>query len=139
MRRRARLVEIAQKLLHREATIRAAGDELSVPTSALRHWLREAGFRIGADGTLTESAGPAPLPGKDQKDRGLRGCADLWAFVGRTGVPAAGTVERRAVGLIPSEENASAETQRYERPAARTGWDARSSGARDGIAPQVGT
>lgn len=69
VRRRARLVEIAQTLLHREATIRAAGDELSVPTSALR-WLREAGFRIGADGTLTGSAGPAPPPGKDQKDHG---------------------------------------------------------------------
>jgi hypothetical protein len=32
-RRRARLVEIAQTLMHRGATIRAAGDELGVPTS----------------------------------------------------------------------------------------------------------
>ena len=64
-RGRARLVEIAQTLLHQGATIREAGDELGVPTSALRHWLREAGVRVGADGTLTGSAAPAP-PGKDK-------------------------------------------------------------------------
>jgi hypothetical protein len=64
-RGRARLVEIAQTLLHQGATIRAAGDELGVPTSALRHWLCEAGVRVGADGTLTGSAAPAP-PGKDK-------------------------------------------------------------------------
>jgi ribonuclease R len=69
-RGRARLVEIAQTLMHRGATIRAAGDELGVPTSTLRHWLREAGVRVGADGTLTGSAGPAPPPGKAQKDHG---------------------------------------------------------------------
>lgn len=84
-RRRARLVEIAQTLLHRGATIRAAGDELGVPTSTLRHWLREAGVQVGADGTLTGSAGPVPSPpGKDHKehDSGARGA---------TAVPAAPT------------------------------------------------
>ncbi len=70
-RGRARLVEIAQTLLHQGATIRAAGDELGVPTSTLRHWLREAGVRVGADGTLTGSAAPAPSPpGKDKEDGG---------------------------------------------------------------------
>ena len=72
-RGRARLVEIAQTLLHQGATIRAAGDELGVPTSALRHWLREAGVQVGADGTLTGSAAPAPL-GKD-KDGAAHGMA----------------------------------------------------------------
>ena len=72
-RGRARLVEIAQTLLHQGATIRAAGDELGVPTSALRHWLREAGVRVGADGTLTGSAAPVP-PGKD-KDGAAHGIA----------------------------------------------------------------
>ena len=66
-RGRARLVEIAQTLLHQGATIRAAGEELGVPTSTLRHWLREAGVRVGANGTLTGSAAPAP-PGKDEDD-----------------------------------------------------------------------
>jgi hypothetical protein len=82
-RGRARLVEIAQTLLHQGATIRAAGDELGVPTSALRHWLREAGVRVGADGTLTGSATPAP-PGKD-KD----GAAHSMAAGPRTPAPAA--------------------------------------------------
>ena len=68
-RDRARLVDIAQTLLHQGATIRAAGDELDVPTSTLRHWLREAGVRVGGDGTLTGSADPAPgMTGKDQAD-----------------------------------------------------------------------
>ena len=58
-RDRARLVDIAQTLLHQGATIRAAGDQLDVPTSTLRHWLREAGVRVGADGTLTAPADPA--------------------------------------------------------------------------------
>ena len=66
-------MEIAQTLLHQGATIRAAGDELGVPTSALRHWLREAGVRVGADGTLTGSAAPVP-PGKD-KDGAAHGMA----------------------------------------------------------------
>jgi len=73
-RDRARLVEIAQTLLHRGATIRAAGDELGVPTSTLRHWLREAGVRVGADGTLTGSVSPAPSPpGTDENDQGSGG------------------------------------------------------------------
>jgi ribonuclease R len=38
-----------------------------VPTSTLRHWLREAGVRVGADGTLTGSADPAP-PGVTSED-----------------------------------------------------------------------
>jgi hypothetical protein len=67
-RDRARLMEIAQTLLHQGATIRAAGDQLDVPTSTLRHWLRETGVRVGADGTLTGSADPAP-PGMTSKDQ----------------------------------------------------------------------
>jgi hypothetical protein len=77
-RDRARLVEIAQTLLHQGATIRAAGDELGVPTSTLRHWLREAGVRVGAGGTLTGPAGPAPSPpgtGEKEQDSGGRGTA----------------------------------------------------------------
>lgn len=77
-RGRARLVEIAQTLLHQGATIRAAGDELGLPTSTLRHWLREAGVRVGADGTLTGSAAPAPSPpGNDKQEDagGARGAA----------------------------------------------------------------
>ncbi len=68
-RDRARLTEIAQTLLHQGATIRAAGDELGVPASTLRHWLREAGVRVGADGTLTGTASPAlSPPGEDEKE-----------------------------------------------------------------------
>ncbi|MBA3490377.1 MAG: hypothetical protein H0T78_12720 [Longispora sp.] len=52
-RARQRLLDIAQTLLHAGSTIRAAGDALGVPTSTLRHWLREAGIVVGADGTLT--------------------------------------------------------------------------------------
>jgi hypothetical protein len=84
-RGRARLVEIAQTLLHQGATIRAAGDELGVPTSTLRHWLREAGVRVGADGTLTGSALPPPSPqGKDKED-GSGACGQAAGF----GTPAA--------------------------------------------------
>ncbi len=68
-RDRARLVEIAQTLLHQGATIRAAGDQLDVPTSTLRHWLREAGVRVGADGTLTGPADPPPPPGVTSKEQ----------------------------------------------------------------------
>jgi hypothetical protein len=32
----------------------------------LRHWLREAGVRVGADGTLTGSASPPPPPATDE-------------------------------------------------------------------------
>jgi hypothetical protein len=74
-RDRARLVEIAQTLLHQGATIRAASDELGVPTSALRYWLRAAGVQVGADGTLTGSTGPAPSPpGKDKKENRSGAC-----------------------------------------------------------------
>jgi hypothetical protein len=59
VRDKARTVERAETLLHRGMTIRAAGDALDVPTSTLRHWLREAGVRVGPDGTLT---GPVPEP-----------------------------------------------------------------------------
>ena len=69
-RDRLRLVDIAQTLLHQGATIRAAGDQLEVPTSTLRHWLREAGVRVGADGTLTGPADLAPPRGMTGKDRG---------------------------------------------------------------------
>jgi hypothetical protein len=61
-RDRARLVERAETLLHRGMTIRAAGDVLEVPTSTLRHWLRESGVRVGPDGTLTGSPQEPPAP-----------------------------------------------------------------------------
>ncbi len=89
-RDRERLVGIAQTLLHQGATIRAAGDELGVPTSTLRHWLREAGVRVGADGTLTGPVGPAPSPpGTDEKEQGSggRGTAAGPAARASAGVP----------------------------------------------------
>lgn len=67
-RDRARLLEIAQTLLQHGATIRAAGDKLGVPTSTLRHWLREAGVRVGPDGTLTGSAESATPPSAKDQD-----------------------------------------------------------------------
>ncbi len=66
LRDRARIVERAETLLHRGMTIRAAGDVLEVPTSTLRHWLREAGIRVGPDGTMTSSAQEPPVPGAGQ-------------------------------------------------------------------------
>lgn len=92
VRDRARLVDTAQTLLHRGATIRAAGDELGVPTSTLRHWLREAGVRVGADGTLTGSAVPVPPPETNEttihNDRGGGGHAAV-PLPAPTGAPAA--------------------------------------------------
>ncbi len=58
----ARIVERAETMLHQGMTIRAAGDALGVPTSTLRHWLREAGVRVGPDGTLTGPAQVPPVP-----------------------------------------------------------------------------
>jgi len=77
-RDRARVVERAETLLHQGMTIRAAGDVLEVPTSTLRHWLREAGVRVGPDGTLVGSAeeppGPEPRrPGSADADAGASG------------------------------------------------------------------
>jgi len=65
-RDKVRVVERAETLLHRGMTIRAAGDVLDVPTSTLRHWLREAGTRVGPDGTMTSSAQEPPVPGTGQ-------------------------------------------------------------------------
>jgi hypothetical protein len=63
VRGKARIIERAETLLHQGMTIRAAGDALEVPTSTLRHWLREAGVRVGPDGTLTGStAEPSSVP-----------------------------------------------------------------------------
>jgi hypothetical protein len=53
----ARLTEIARTMLHSGMTVRQAGDHLEIPTSTLRHWLREAGLELGPDGTL---AAPEP-------------------------------------------------------------------------------
>jgi len=91
-RDRARLVEIAQTLLHQGATTRAAGDQLDVPTSTLRHWLREAGVRVGADGTLTGSPAPAPPPGMAGQHRGD----------GEPGAAAAHGASQAAGGLPPA-------------------------------------
>src|SRR5438132_11417393 len=66
VRDKARTVERAETLLHQGMTIRAAGDALEVPTSTLRHWLREAGARVGPDGTMTSSAQEPPVPGAGQ-------------------------------------------------------------------------
>jgi hypothetical protein len=94
-RDRARLLETAQTLLHQGATIRAAGDELGLPTSTLRHWLREAGVRVGADGTLTGSASPTPSPATDEpvvhndRDGGGHGAAPGPAAPAPAGEPAA--------------------------------------------------
>ena len=51
-RDRARLLGVARTLLHSGLTIRQAGDQLDLPTSTLRHWLREDGVEVGVDGTL---------------------------------------------------------------------------------------
>ncbi|MGH9048082.1 MAG: putative dsRNA-binding protein [Acidimicrobiales bacterium] len=101
-RSRARLVEIAQTLLHQGATIRAAGDELGVPTSSLRHWLREAGVRVGADGTLTGSAGPVPPPDKDKKkdDTSAGGTAAPAAAAGAGGAPVQALHELAQAGYV---------------------------------------
>ncbi|HLH59373.1 MAG TPA: hypothetical protein VKV33_09515, partial [Streptosporangiaceae bacterium] len=66
LRDKARIVERAETLLHRGMTIRSAGDVLDVPTSTLRHWLREAGVRVGIDGTLAGPAPEAPGPGPER-------------------------------------------------------------------------
>lgn len=71
VRARARVVERAETLLHRGMTIRAAGDALEVPTSTLRHWLREAGVRVGPDGTLTgpvQQTGPVEQPPEPESE-----------------------------------------------------------------------
>ncbi len=96
-RDRARLVEIAQTLLHQGATIRAAGDQLDVPTSTLRHWLREAGVRVGADGTLTGPADPAPRPGMTGRDQGD----------GEPGAAAAHGASQAAGGVQPAPQATS--------------------------------
>lgn len=62
-RDRARLTEIARTMLHSGMTVRQAGDHLEIPTSTLRHWLREAGLELGPDGTLAASE-PAPVKAK---------------------------------------------------------------------------
>ncbi|HEY6315112.1 MAG TPA: helix-turn-helix domain-containing protein [Streptosporangiaceae bacterium] len=62
VRDKARIVERAETLLCQGMTIRAAGDALDVPTSTLRHWLREAGVRVGPDGTLTGPVQESPVP-----------------------------------------------------------------------------
>ena len=62
VRDKARIVERAETLLHQGMTIRAAGDALEVPTSTLRHWIREAGVRVGPDGTLVGHAPEPPGP-----------------------------------------------------------------------------
>jgi hypothetical protein len=51
-RDRQRLVDRAVTLLGRGMTIRQAGDVIDVPTSSLRHWLREAGVKVNERGVL---------------------------------------------------------------------------------------
>jgi len=107
-RDRARLVEIAQTLLHQGGTIRAAGDELGVPTSTLRHWLRAAGVQVGADGTLIGSASTAPpSPGPDEhsdkSDHGSGGprkAAGPAAQTAADAPPPAATVSRTPVQTL---------------------------------------
>jgi hypothetical protein len=66
-RDRARLTEIARTMMHSGMTVRQAGDHLEIPTSTLRHWLREAGVELGPNGTLT---GPEPAPLKAEPTDG---------------------------------------------------------------------
>lgn len=73
VRDRARITERAETLLHQGMTIRAAGDALDVPTSTLRHWLRDAGVRVGPDGTLT---GPVQQPSEPVPASGVKRPAD---------------------------------------------------------------
>ena len=51
--------------MHSGMTVRQAGDQLEIPTSTLRHWLREAGLELGPNGTLAdpEPAGASDRPG----------------------------------------------------------------------------
>ncbi|MEU7868121.1 hypothetical protein [Dactylosporangium sp. NPDC049140] len=58
-RDRARLTEIACTMMHSGMTIRQAGEHLQIPTSTLRHWLREAGIELWSNGTLADQE-PAP-------------------------------------------------------------------------------
>lgn len=62
-RDRARLMEIARTMMHSGMTVRQAGDHLEIPTSTLRHWLREVGLELGPNGTLAEPE-PAPVKAK---------------------------------------------------------------------------
>ena len=58
-RNRRRLVERAETLLHSGHTIRQAAEVLELPTGALRTWLRAAGVRVGAEGTMDAPASAA--------------------------------------------------------------------------------
>ena len=58
-RDRRRLIERAKTLLHSGHTIRQAAEVLELPTGALRTWLRAAGVRVGAEGTMD---GPTNAP-----------------------------------------------------------------------------
>jgi hypothetical protein len=62
-RDRTRLTEIARTMMHAGMTVRQAGDHLEIPTSTLRHWLREAGLELGPNGTLADQE-PAPAKAK---------------------------------------------------------------------------
>jgi hypothetical protein len=53
VRDRQRLVERAVTLLGHGMTVRQAGDVIDVPTSSLRHWLREAGVKLNERGVLS--------------------------------------------------------------------------------------
>jgi transposase-like protein len=128
-RDRARLVEIAQTLLHQGATIRAAGDELGVATSTLRHWLREAGVRVGADGTLTGSAAP-PLPPSGPDARRCVTEKGLLARAGRSRTPGRGPPQRSALArrrpsLRPPAGHRSRRSTSWLRPGTSPSWRGR--------------
>ena len=69
-RDRRRLLERAETLLHSGHTIRQAAEVLGLPVGGLRTWLRAAGIRVGAEGTLgpagTAVAGTRPDPGSPE-------------------------------------------------------------------------
>jgi Double-stranded RNA binding motif len=61
-RRRTRILETAQTLIHGGMSIRQAAESLEVPTVALRTWLRAAGISVGATGTPPGADRPQPGP-----------------------------------------------------------------------------
>jgi hypothetical protein len=46
-------------MMHSGMTVRQASDHLQIPTSTLRHGLREAGLELGPNGTLAVHPPPA--------------------------------------------------------------------------------
>ena len=109
VRDRARITERAETLLHQGMTIRAAGDALDVPTSTLRHWLREAGVRVGPDGTLIGPAQQPPVAGAGREaSAGPRSSAPESATVG-TGAAESASASGAKRPIDPADQAALVE------------------------------